>query len=334
MEDFKEESRGGARGILESRNFSGSVLIAKKRDIVFKESFGMANYELDVSNSSETKYRIGSITKLFTATAIMQLVEQQRLKLESTVDRYITDYPNGNRIKISHLLNHTSGIANLTEFPDFPEWVKTYSPVKETIDRFKQKPLDFPPGKGYRYSNSGYILLSYILELVTDQLYEQYLEENIFASLGIVNTGFDRQEIILRQRAAGYNLKGEELINAPFIHMSNPYGAASLYSTTEDLFRFVQAFFKNELVNEQNEERMLQPSLGKHGLGWMTKQARDQQVAHHGGGINGFSANLMRYIDDEVTIIILANVFYPKSTIEEISKDLAHVVFQTDSMDS
>ena len=327
MENFKEEIERKVSLVLEGNEFSGSLLIAQEDDIFFNKSFGMANYELDVANSSKTKYRIGSITKLFTATAIMQLVENQQLDLDFTVDRYIADYPNGNQIKISHLLSHTSGIANLTEFPDFLEWVKNYSPISETINRFKHKPFDFLPGQGYKYSNSGYILLSYILELITDQVYEQYLLENIFNPLNMKNSGFDKQEKIIKNRASGYNIKGTELVNAPHIHMSNPYGAASLYSTIEDLYLFSQAFHTNRLLSRNSMEKMLQPSLGDHGLGWMIKVDKNQRVAHHGGGIHGFSANFLRYIDSKITVIVLSNIFYPKQKIEEISNSLADIVF-------
>ncbi|WP_282020893.1 MULTISPECIES: serine hydrolase domain-containing protein [Caryophanaceae] len=327
MENSKKEIAKKINLLMKDYDFSGSILLAQEDEIVFKESFGMANYELGVANSSTTKYRIGSITKLFTATAIMQLVENQQLDLDSTVDRYIADYPNGNQIKIFHLLSHTSGIANLTELPDFLEWVKNYSPILKTIDRFKYKPFDFPPGQGYKYSNSGYILLSYILELITGHVYEQYLVENIFNPLNMKNSGFDKQEKIIKQRASGYNIKGTELINAPPIHMSNPYGAASLYSTTEDLYLFSQAFNTNQLLSQDSIEKMQQPGLGEHGLGWMIKRDKNQRVVHHGGGIHGFSANFLRYTDTDITVAVLSNVFYPKHKIEEISNSLVEVAF-------
>ena len=327
MENLIGEIERNVNIVLKDSKLSGSVFIAQEGEIFFNGSQGMANYELSVANSSKTKYRIGSITKLFTATAIMQLVENQQLDLDSTVDRYIADYPNGNQIKISHLLSHTSGVANLTELPDFLEWVKNYSPVSETIKRFKHQSVDFPAGQGYKYSNSGYILLSYILELITGQAYEEYLIENIFTPLDMKSSGFDKQEKIIEYRASGYNIKGPELINAPPIHMSNPYGAASLYSTTEDLYRFDQAFYTNKLLNQESIEKMLQPSLGEHGLGWMIKREKNQNVAYHGGGIHGFSANFLRYIDSKIVVIILCNVFYPKQKIEEISDRLVDIVF-------
>ncbi len=208
MENLIGEIERNVNIVLKDSNLSGSVFIAQEGEIFFNGSQGMANYELSVANSSKTKYQIGSITKLFTATAIMQLVENQQLDLDSTVDRYIADYPNGNQIKITHLLSHTSGVANLTELPDFLEWVKNYSPVSETIKRFKHQPVDFPAGQGYKYSNSGYILLSYILELITGQAYEEYLIENIFTPLDMKNSGFDKQEKIIECRASGYNIKG------------------------------------------------------------------------------------------------------------------------------
>lgn len=327
MENLKGEIEREINCVLKKQQFSGSLLIAKEDEIIFNESFGMANYELGVANSSKTKYRIGSITKLFTATAIMQLVEKKQLDLEATVSQYINDYPRGKQINIFHLLSHTSGIANLTELPDFLEWVKSYSSVLETIDRFKHQPLDFSPGQGYKYSNSGYILLSYILELITGRDYEEYLKENIFLPLNMESSGIDKQEKIIQHRASGYNIHGSELINAPLIHMSNPYGAASLYSTTEDLYVFGQAFHTGKLLKQKSIEKMFQAGLGEHGLGWMIKQEKNQRVVHHGGGIHGFSANFLKYTDSMLTIIILSNIFYPKQKIEEISNSLVDVLF-------
>lgn len=327
MKNIKGEIEREINCVLKKQQFSGSLLIAKEAETIFNKSFGMANYELDVANSSKTKYRIGSITKLFTATAIMQLVERQQLDLEATVSQYINDYPNGEQINIFHLLSHTSEIANLTELPDFLEWVKNYSAVLETIDLFKYQPLDFVPGEGYKYSNSGYILLSYILELITGQSYEEYLKENIFSPLEMASSGFDKPEKIIQYRASGYNFQDSQLINAPPIHMSNPYGAASLYSTTEDLLLFGQAFHTTKFLKQTSIERMYQAGLGEHGLGWMIKQEKNQRVVHHGGGIHGFSANFLKYTDSMLTIIILSNIFYPKQKIEEISNSLVDVLF-------
>lgn len=308
--------------LLEEEDFSGSILLAQDNRLLLKESYGMANYELGAVNSAETKYRIGSITKLFTATAIMQLAEKGQLSLEWTLGRFIADYPKGDQVKVLHLLNHTSGIKNLTELPDFLEWVRVPSSVPQTVDRFKGKPFDFHPGENYKYSNSNYILLTYIVERLTGQSYEAYITRNIFRPSKMLNTCIDNQEAIIHNRAAGYNIEDGKLMNAPYIHMGNTAGAASALSTTEDLFLFIQAFFNGTLVQQKTVERMLEPGLGEHGLGWMVGQKKGQKIAYHGGGIHGFSANLLKNVETDISMIILSNVFYPKEKIEAISSKL------------
>lgn len=190
----------------------------------------MANIEHEIPNTSRTKFRLGSITKTFTATAIMQLVERKLIDINDTINKFIPDYPNNEKVTIFLLLTYTAGIPNLTELPDFLDWVMEFPPVYKTIERFKLIPLEFNPGSHYKYFNSGYILLSYIIELVTGDSYEKFLKKNIFSPLNMTESGFDKNELIIKNRASGYHIQNESLTNAPFINMSNPYGAASLYS--------------------------------------------------------------------------------------------------------
>lgn len=314
--------------LIKEENFSGSILVAHKASVLTRKSNGLANIELEVLNTPNTKFRLGSVTKIFTATAIMQLHEKKVIDIESPVNKFIPDYPNGDEITIFHLLTHTSGIPNLTEFPDFMEWVMTNSSIADTVGRFKNKPLDFQPGHKFKYSNSGYILLSYIIELVTDKPYADFIRETIFAPLEMMNSGMDNHESIIKNRASGYNFKGESLINAPYINMSNPAGAASMYSTVDDLFLFDQALYKDGILKRDTLEMMFQPFKKGYGLGWIVQDKLNQRMVSHGGGIHGFSANFSRYLDSETSFIVLSNIFYPKSKIEFISNQLAEITFQ------
>jgi CubicO group peptidase (beta-lactamase class C family) len=315
--------------LVKERDFCGSILISHKGNILIKKSYGMANIELEVPNTSSTIFRLGSVTKIFTATAIMQLSEKSINNLDYPISHYIPNYPNGEKFTIFHLLTHTSGIPNLTLFPDFMEWVMKYSAITDTIERFKHKPLEFQPGERYNYSNSGYILLSYIIELLTGMLYENYIKENIFAPINMRDSGFDKNEIIIKNRASGYNIQGDNLINATYINMSNPYGAASLYSTVEDLYLFDQALYTEVLLMRTTLEKMFRPYKDEYGLGWIVQNNFDQRVVSHGGGIHGFSGNFLRYIDTKTCFIILSNVFYPKSKIENLSKELVNATFKS-----
>jgi len=164
-------------------NFSGSILIAKEGRILLSKGYGMANLEHDVPNAPQTIFRLGSVTKQFTSMAIMQLREKGRLDVDDPIAKYLPTYPNGEEITIHHLLTHTSGIPDFGEFPDLQKTIMIPSPVEKTIQRFKDKPLEFTPGEKFKYSNSGYILLGYIIEKVCGTSYEEFLKENVFQPL-------------------------------------------------------------------------------------------------------------------------------------------------------
>ena len=311
---------------LKMRQFSGSILIARDGEILLKKGYGMANYEHDVPNTPETKFRLGSITKQFTSTAIMQLQEKGLLNVNDPIKKYITDYPNGEKITIRHLLTHTSGIPSFTSFPDYRETMMLLSPVEKTIERFKDKPLEFTPGEKYKYSNSGYILLGYIVEKVSKKPYEEYLKENIFQPLNMTNTGYDHHSPLMRHRASGYSLSSDGLINAPYIDMSIPHGAGALYSTIEDLYIWDRTLYTEKLVSKSSLDKIFTPFKENYGYGWQITESFNHKHISHGGGINGFSTYISRYVDDDVCIIVLSN--FERSPTQRISKDIAAIVFE------
>ena len=218
--------------------FNGSVLVADQGKIIYKKGFGMANMEWDIPNAPDTKHRLGSITKQFTAMLIMQLVADGKLDLQSPVSKYLPDYShvNGDKITIHQLLNHTSGTPNYTSFPKFFKEMSrnSYTPT-EMLETFADSTLNFTPGERFAYSNSGYILLGAIIEKVTGKSYEKVLQEKIFDPLKMKDTGYDHHNAILKKRATGYEMKGSLPENSPYIDMSTPYAAGSMYSTVEDL---------------------------------------------------------------------------------------------------
>jgi len=310
---------------LKMGKFSGSVLIAKDGDILLKKGYGMANYEHDVPNTPKTKFRLGSITKQFTSIAIMQLQEKGLLNVNDPIKKYIPDYPDGEKITIRHLLTHTSGIPSFTSFPNYRETMMLLSPVEMTIERFKDKSLEFMPGEKYKYSNSGYILLGYIVEKVSKKSYEEYLKENIFHPLNMTNTGYDHHSPILKHRASGYSLNGDGFINAPYIDMSIPHGAGALYSTVEDLYIWDKALYTEKLVSKSSLDKIFTPYRENYGYGWQITESFNRKHISHGGGINGFRTYISRYVDDDVCIIVLSN--FEHSPTQKISKDLSAIVF-------
>lgn len=305
--------------------FSGSVLIAKDRNILASKGYRMANYEHDVPNTPQTKFRLGSMTKQFTAAAIMQLQEQGKLNVEDSIDKYIPDYPNGDRITLHHLLTHTSGIPNLTSFPEHRKTIMIPSPVEKTILRFKNKPLEYAPGEQFKYSNSGYLLLGYVIEKVSGKTYEDYLEENIFHPLNMVNSGYDHHSTVLKNRAEGYHLTKDGLINAPYVAMSMPHAGGALYSTVEDLFLWDQALNTEKILKKSSLEKMFTPFKGNYGYGWRIDSIFGHKRIHHFGSIFGFQTHIARYVGDNTLVVFLCNQ-RPINT-KKISEDLAAIVF-------
>ena len=257
--------------------------------------------------------------------AIMQLQEKGLLSVADPIKKYLPDYPNGEKITIHHLLTHTSGIPNLTDFPDFLETMMIPSPVEKTIERFKNKPLEFEPGEKFSYSNSGYVLLGYLIEEISGKSYEAFLNENIFQPLNMTNSGYDHNSTILKNRASGYALGVDGLINASYIDMSLPIGGGALYSNVEDLYLWDRALYTEKLVSKNTLEKMFTPFKENYAYGWSITELFNRKRISHSGGINGFAANISRYVDDDVCIIVLSNFEY--APVGEISKDLAAIVF-------
>lgn len=304
--------------------FSGSVLVAKEGKILLCKGYGMANYELDVPNTPETKFRLGSITKQFTAMAIMQLQEMGLLNVQDALSKYIPDYPRSNEITVHNLLTHTSGIPNFTDFPEYPKKkIKPHS-LEQIIARFKNKPLDFTPGEKHVYSNSNYIILTYIIEKASGKKYETFLKEHIFEPLAMKNTGCDDYHLIIKNRAAGYSMDDVKMINADYIDMSFPAGAGDLYSTVEDLYRWDQALYTDKLVSRESLNKIFTPFKDNYGYGWVIKNSPYGTIISHGGGIDGFATEIIRYVDHKICVIVLSNFDYFS---RPMSQDLARILF-------
>lgn len=310
---------------VKNNQFSGAVLVARGGKVVLSKGYGMANYELDVANVAQTKFRLGSITKQFTAMAILQLQEKGLLSVDDPVTKYFPDYKIAEKVTIHHLLSHTSGIHSFTSDPGYGQIMTLPSPVEKTIARFKDKPLDFAPGEKWDYSNSGYILLGAIIEKVSGKSYEAYLKENIFDPLGMVNTGYDHSDVILKNRAAGYQINGSKMINAPYLDMTIPHAAGALYSNVEDLYLWDRALYTEKLVKKASLEKMFTPVKNYYGYGWAIENQKDHKRISHNGGINGFGTQINRYVNDDVCVIVLSNLV--PSPVGKIANDLGTIAF-------
>ena len=300
--------------------FNGSVLVAEKGEVIYKKGFGLANMEWKIPNQSDTKHRLGSITKQFTSMLILQLVEQGKLKLDVPISTYLLDYPksNGDIITIHHLLTHTSGTPNYTSFPGFfrDSSRDPYTP-EEFVSFFADSTLEFKPGERFAYSNSGYFLLGVIIEKVTGKSYEQVLKDKITIPLKMNNTGYDHHRTILENRASGYEKNGSNYRNAAYLDMTIPYAAGSLYSTVEDLYLWDQALYTNQLLSSKYMDLLftnhIQAGSSYYGYGWgMSTRpigtTNDSiKVVSHGGGINGFNTSITRIPSDKNLVVLFNN---------------------------
>jgi CubicO group peptidase (beta-lactamase class C family) len=321
------------RARVELEHFSGAICIARDGEMLVSQGYGLANREHGVPNSPLTKFRLASITKQFTATAIMLLQQQGKLRVHDPVRAHLADCPaTWDEVTIHHLLSHTSGVPNHTDFPETWATIGLPKAVPELIATFKDRPLDFAPGQRWNYSNSGYILLGAIIEQIGGQSYEQFMHEHVFEPLGMFDSGHDRHTPILPHRAAGYVKQDGAIVNAPYIDMSIPYAAGALYSTVGDLCLWDQALYAERLIPQNMLDAMFAPApiaeppgRAGYGYGWAIYNMFERRCVGHGGGIFGFSTDLMRFLDERVLVVVLSNLESPY--IAAISRDLGAIVF-------
>jgi CubicO group peptidase (beta-lactamase class C family) len=317
------------------QTFNGSVLVAENGKVIYKKGFGLANMEWNIPNTPETRFRLGSITKQFTATLILQLVEQGKIKLDGKLSDYLPDYRKdvGEKVTIHQLLTHTSGIPSYTGLPGFIRDVsRNPYAVDEFVKKFASNDLEFEPGSKFSYNNSGYFLLGAIIEKITGRPYEQVIKEKIFEPLGMKNSGYDHAATILEKRASGYIKTRDGYLNAPYLDMSLPYAAGSLYSTVEDLFLWDQALYTDRLLSEQSKAVMYKPYLQNYAYGWVITKAKlgsgPETVTSigHNGGINGFNTLLVRYPEQRNLIVLLDNTSQGAS-LDRLAGELTNILY-------
>jgi len=311
--------------------FSGTALVARNGKVIFSKGYGLANVEWDIPNTPTTKFRLGSITKQFTAASILLLQERGKLSVKDPICKYVTDCPKTwELVTIHHLLTHTSGIPSYTDVKS-PEEFRLMSLNRVTVtgfvDSFKAKPLEFAVGEKMKYDNSGYFILGYIIEKVAGQSYEAFLQENIFGPLKLTNTGYDTHDRILKQRATGYAMNKGNRINSEYLDMTVPYAAGSLYSTVEDLFAWNEALFSDKLLKPESRAAMTTVEKNNYAYGLTVTQQHNRKSISHSGGINGFATFLARFPEEKVTVVVLRNADYGNPPPGKISQDLAAILF-------
>lgn len=305
-----------------------AVLVSKNGEVIYKKAFGMANLELNIPMQLDNVFWIASIGKQFTAVAILQLMEQGKLSLQDEITRFIPDYPTqGNKITIEHLLTHTSGIHNYAGIKDPEKKLSGDISLSQVIDFFKNLPMRFAPGTKWEYSNSGYLLLGYIIEKITGKSYPEYLEENIFKPLGMSNSYFANNKRIIKKRVGAYSAGEMGFENSRYLNPTIIYSAGAIQSTIGDFFKWHQAVHTYKLVKKETIEKAFtryKLTDGKetdYGYGWKLGFVYESPSVWHGGSIEGFG-NIEIYLPKEdVFVIIFSNCdcYYPKDIAAKLA---------------
>jgi CubicO group peptidase (beta-lactamase class C family) len=298
------------------RYFNGSALVAENGKVILRKGYGLANMEWQIPNGPDTKFRLGSITKQFTSMVIMQLVGEGKINLDETITTYLPDYrkDTGSKVTVRHLLTHTSGIPSYTSLPGFfqNDSRDPYS-VADFVKKYASGDLEFEPSSKWVYDNSGYFLLGAIIERVTGKTYEEALKERIFEPLGMKDSGYDHHKTILLKRATGYQLTPNGYETAPYLDMSIPYAAGSLYSTVDDLFKWDRALYTDKLLSADLKKTMFTPVLQNYAFGWTVRKMKldddktEVATIGHNGGINGFNTLEIRLPDTQSLVVLLDN---------------------------
>lgn len=291
------------------KQFMGSILVAQNGNVLLDKGYGYANLEWQIQNTPTTKFRIASLTKQFTAVAILLLEEQGKLQITDLLNKYMLDTPSAwSDVTIFHLLNHTSGIPNYTKFPNFSEFTTSTKTPEQQIAYFRDKPLNFKPGSDFEYNNSAYVLLGYLIEKLSGQSYQDFIVKHIFKPHGMNDSGYDSHAEIILNRASGYRVTPNGFLNADYLDMSIPYSGGSLYSTTHDLLTWEEQLFGGKILSSASLNKMIKPFINNYGFGIMIQSVDRQQAIMHAGGTSGFSTFMLYSPKDKLTVIVLANL--------------------------
>lgn len=308
---------------VDNKTFMGAVLVAEQDKVLLSQGYGFADLEWNAANTPAAKFRIGSITKQFTAACVLLLEERGKLKLSDAVKVYLPDASAAwDKVTLYNLLTHTSGIPNFTGGATWDAYKHDPHTPDESIALFKDRPLDFAPGTKFAYSNSNYIVLGRVIEKVSGKSYEQFLQENILTPLGMKDTGVDRDTEILPERVRGYDPQPGGFARAQSASMTIPYAAGFLYSTTGDLLKWERGLFGGKVLSAAALKEMTTPYLDGYAMGLFVLDAQHHGAITHNGSIDGFDDRMSYYPDKQLTVIVLGNVRneIPDQLAEQLGK--------------
>ena len=310
----------------------GVFMVSKNGQPIYKKAFGKANLELNVDLMTENVFQLGSMTKQFTAIAILLLQQQGKLNVKETISKYIPDYPSGEKITIHHLLTHTSGIKDFTKTKVIQEIANKEMSPKMLVDLFKNEPVDFLPGEKFDYNNSGYVLLGHIIELVSKETYEDFIVNHIFKKLGMSESYYATDRQIINKRANGYSKKENGYVNKTIINYSVPYASGALMSTLNDMQKWQNALSQNLLLNTENTKKVFSKyklNNGEefsYGYGWHIRDIDGIATREHGGSIFGYKSMGVYIPSEDIYVLGLSNCDCNSPT--QLVLDIAKVALQ------
>jgi CubicO group peptidase (beta-lactamase class C family) len=330
-DDFMTSARTYLDSANKTQKFSGAILVAHQGRILLKSAYGFANVECSSPNTPQTKFEIGSLTKQFTASAILHLVEAGKLRLDTPISTYIPDLPNAwSRITIHHLLTHTSGIPNTAKLSDYSHGLHHHYTPEELIGLVRDRPLDYEPGAKWTYSNTDYYLLGYLIERVSAESYATYLQHHLFEPLTMGDTGYNSYVTVLARRANGYAHEDGQLQNADRPDPSIPYSAGAVYSTVEDLFKWDEALYSGTIIKRATQDKMFtsyKEGGEGYGYGWFLSSKEGRKKQYHEGSTFGFGSFIARYPNDHLLVVVLSN--QEGTDVKSIADTLARIAFDT-----
>lgn len=307
-----------------------AFMVVRKGEVIYQKAFGKANIELGVNLTTESVFQLGSMTKQFTAVAILLLEQQGKLKVTDPISKYIPDYPGGDKITIHHLLTHTSGIKDFTKMKALADIAQKEMTPKMMVDFFKDEPVDFVPGERFEYNNSGYVLLGYLIELVSGETYADFIQQHIFDRLGMNHSYYASDRKVIANRAYGYQKKESGFVNKTAINFSVPFASGALMSTLGDLLKWQNALVNNKLLNTAETQqafsryKLNNGELFNYGYGWHIKEIGGITVSTHGGSIFGFKSMGVYVPGEDIYVVGLTNCDCNSPTV--LTENIARLV--------
>jgi len=312
---------------VERKDFSGAILIAQRGKILVSKGYGMANYELGIPNTPKTRFRLASISKQFTAAAVLLLEQRGLLNVQDPIAKFIPDFPRGQQIALAHLVTHTSGITgDMETLPEIAQDRQAFHSLEDLVTMLKKSGPASDFTLKTRYSNKNFVLLAFIIEKVSGESYAAFLRRNIFEPLEMRDTGNEEYLQIVNGLATGYEPGISGIDKAPLDDYWNNVGAGSLYSTVDDLYKWDRALYTSKLLTEASRRKMFTPLLpGGYGYGWGIRERFGHKVFTHNGRTPGFDGDISRYPDDDAVTVFLGNI--GSGAADSIRQDLGAILF-------